>query len=569
MRKRLMALLLVIALLASLTACGSENAGTPEAINNTNGSGNNTVIADTGRYKSDYDTTKYNEPGTFPIFKQKQIITVTVSSSTSVEDFNTNWQTKYMEEHLNADLQITVIPSKEYKTKVNLMFAADDNELTDAIMGSFSDSEILAFARDGKIRKLTEYYYNTSIAYYINKAKERVGVDFFPQITMPDGEIYGLPKYSDSVSNINPHKMFVFTPWLEKLGIDRKSVKTLDDFRNLLIRIRDEDPNGNGKKDEIPNVEFSTTYAWFRYLMNPFVYAGNPNYMIVKNGQISLAYQKKEWKDGLKWIKSLYDEGLISPLTFTQDQESWKAMLNQDETIVGTFCALGTGNVTGERRNQYIAIQPLEGPNGSLASYEPTAAEIKMVITNKAKDPEVVFRMGDFMCSEELSVITAYGEPGVDFKYADPNKDVSSFAELGYKAYLIPILTFTGMQNKHWYQTGPYIRQREVTAGVVENAENNSYKAAPSQIMYEGHNPEEYITKLIFTEQELDALGSKLDEIKSYVHEMNYYFITGQKDIDKDWDDFQDQIEKMGAETIITISQAAFDRYNEVMGTKK
>ena len=64
--------------------------------------------------------------------------------------------------------------------------------------------------------------------------------------------------------------MFVYKPWLDKQGMDVP--ETTEEFKDMLIAFRDQDPNGNGKKDEIPYLSWM---GWggsspFGYMIDPF-----------------------------------------------------------------------------------------------------------------------------------------------------------------------------------------------------------------------------------------------------------------------------------------------------------
>ena len=149
---------------------------------------------------------------------------------------------------------------------------------------------------------------------------------FYPYITMYDGEIYGIPSINDSVSNINPDKMWFYKPWFDEAGVDLTAIKTPQDFKEALVKVVKSDPNG--KADEVGVSGYSSSTKWRDWLLNVFVYAGGPNMMYVKEGKIGFAYLTDEWKEGVKYIKDLYDNGLIDTLLFSQDRTGFKAMMN-------------------------------------------------------------------------------------------------------------------------------------------------------------------------------------------------------------------------------------------------
>ncbi len=69
-------------------------------------------------------------------------------------------------------------------------------------------------------------------------------------ITLLDGKIYGLPHINDCYHCSMSQKMWVYKPWLDKLGL--KVPETTDEFEAMLKAFKEKDPNGNGKADEIP-----------------------------------------------------------------------------------------------------------------------------------------------------------------------------------------------------------------------------------------------------------------------------------------------------------------------------
>lgn len=89
---------------------------------------------------------------------------------------------------------------------------------------------------------------------------EKYGVDSdqvytaYPQIkdliTMLDGKIYGLPHVNDCYHCSMAQKMWVYQPWLDKLGLEVPT--TTEEFYQMLKAFKEQDPNGNGEADEIP-----------------------------------------------------------------------------------------------------------------------------------------------------------------------------------------------------------------------------------------------------------------------------------------------------------------------------
>ncbi|MEZ4618092.1 MAG: hypothetical protein R2867_21625 [Caldilineaceae bacterium] len=55
-----------------------------------------------------------------------------------------------------------------------------------------------------------------------------------------------------------------------------------------------------------------------------FIYDDDRTYLILDDGKVDTVANKPEWKEGLAYVKSLVDEGLIDPGAFTQNAEAFK-----------------------------------------------------------------------------------------------------------------------------------------------------------------------------------------------------------------------------------------------------
>ncbi len=58
--------------------------------------------------------------------------------------------------------------------------------------------------------------------------------------------------------------------------------------------------------------------------MNSFIYDHGDKKLYLENGKVTVPYNKPEWKEGLKYLRKLYAEGLIDPQALTQDNNQLK-----------------------------------------------------------------------------------------------------------------------------------------------------------------------------------------------------------------------------------------------------
>ena len=517
----------------------------------------------------------FSKDGSFPICSEPVKLTVGVKDNTLIEDWETNGMTKLLEERGGFDLEFVVYDSTDYMTKLNLMVMAGGSELPDVLLISSNDTMVYQWALEGAIIPLTEYYEDPTVSFYLHEAMERTGTDFSKQLVMPDGEIYGIPTLNQSYSNEYPDKSYIYTPWLEQLGVE--APKTTDELYELIKKVCSQDMNGNGKVDEIAITgTWGGTYdGWFAYLMNAFVYAGSSNYYTVNDGVVSAAYTTEEWKEGLKFIRKLFAEGYIPVETLTQDNAGYKAIMNTEvpsALMLNYFTPdmIGTGLAY---RDNYQVLAPVTGPAGvQYATYEPSVAKTTFVVTANCKNPEAAFRLGDLMVSENLSIVTRWGAEGVNWDYIANVNDGKEYFPLveGWPVYLVayddPSYWSAGtVQNAGYRQTGPYIRQYGISNGSGKSEEMltpfvKNYAYAHDLYQTSGWNPAEVIPKFLYTEEESEAISEIKSSLKSFVNEKTAAFLVGSADIDAEWDDFIKECENIGLSKLLEVENAVYTR---------
>ncbi len=509
-------------------------------------------------------------------------LTVWIKDNILIEDFNTNSMTLWLEEQTGYNLEMIPQSSDGYADKVNVALTAGAiEELPDIIMGQggidFTDSQVWSYAEAGSIISLTDYYNDPELAVNINEAIERTGTDYTQLITSPDGNIYSIGTLNQSYGNEFKMKLWVYKPWLEALN--KEVPATTEEFYELLTQIHETDLNGNGKQDEIgmlgPAKSNRATEGYWKVLMNAFVYAGDTQYRMVEDGVVSASYTTDEWKEGLKYLKSLFGNGAIPTESLTMSEDQFKALLNSADPTVFAFTDYTPDDVDQSegRHLEYICIDTLTGPDGvNYATYEPSVATPSMMITANCKNPEAAFRIGDLLNGMDMSISQRWGEEGVDWDYIE-NVEDSSIYKSTFDGFDLSIVAYddasfwagTDTTNRSWKQVGPYVRHYGIYNGVgVEVGNESEYltNVNSAMAMYQeaGHGPEEVIPKLIFTTEESETISTIETVLKSYVEESMASFVTGTMDIDADWDSYLAELETIGLKEYLEVVQGAYDR---------
>lgn len=563
MKKKLAALLIATALsISALAGCGSSKAD--ESSQKETSSAGSVESAATESSEAASTSQENKEPDKLKIW---------VSEKLRVMDWETNSMTLWLEEQGNLDLEFEVIPSADYKTKVSMALTVGDvEELPDVIIGSFTNNNVWEYAQAETILPLTDYYNDPKLAVNIMEAFERTGVKYTDLITSPDGNIYGVASFNQSYGNEYPHKMWIYKPWLDALGEDVPT--TTEEYYELLKKVSQTDLNGNGKADEIGLAGNAKSFhGYFYYLMNAFVYAGDPTQLkVIEDGVVSTAYTTEEWKAGLKYIRQMFEEGLILSESLTMDDEQFKTLLNGEEPTVFSYCYLAV-NDAGTRKEDYIGIDSLTGPEGvNYATYRPTTPSVSFLVTANCENPEAAFRLGDLLSSEQIGISQRWGEEGVNWDYAENLKDASEYVA-GVDGFDLSIVAYddsafwggSEAQNASWMQTGPYVRQYAIANGLASKPENiDKYKAEANRTstMYQtsGHNPKEVATVLNYTSEESDEIVDIENSLLTYVNEFKAGVLSGNIDIDKEWDAYLKEIDKIDLDAWLEVVQNVYDR---------
>lgn len=503
--------------------------------------------------------------GTFPLVEDKITFRILSIQDPMVEDYNTNKLTKHMEDTTNVHIEWDLVPQKDAMTKLNLVLASNQ-DIPDIIMNIELPNDMLVkYGSQGTFLPLNDYIdkYGTEF----KKVLEYPGYENLRQeISSADGKIYTLPKVSDSYNVRWGQKMWINQKFLSAVGMDMP--ETTDDFYNALKAFKEKDPNGNGKADEVPLAGAIT--GWHTnidgFIMNAFIYNDGANRFVVNNGNVDVVYNKPEWRDGLAYMAKLAKEGLLDPASFTQDNAQLVQLTeNPDAPILGAApagTALGFGNIASQRWLDYAAVPPLKGPDGvQLTGYYPPIPQNRFVITKACEYPEVAYRWADFLYNEETSIWSRWGEPGVDWR--EPKE-----GELGINgkpAVLVPILQWGSVQNSHWQFQNPGFTPESLQSGQAWDGNPNSPERkwyVETQEKYDGFEPpaDTILPPLAFTADEATEYNELRITINDYVNESIARFVTGDMDIDKDWEDYVSQLDDLGLARYLELTQTAYDR---------
>lgn len=525
------------------------------------------------------EESNYTAPGEMPIVKEPITLRVLAEQDGEFSRAD-NLQTKELEEMTNIKIEWVIAPSGSIKEKLNLMFASGD--MVDLVMLGPGNANRLdktteaSFGVQNLIIPLNEYYDTVSVGY--KEAFEKLeGMRDY--ITAPDGNIYTLPNVDGSLHVQYNCKLWLNTQWLDNLGL--KMPTTTDEFYNVMKAFKEQDANGNGdSNDEIPlsTVTSGAGTQMDGFLMNPFQLTPDTNKMYLEDGKVVFSPVQDDYKEGLKYLNKLYSEGLINPESFTQDKDNQvNVNENGEEPVIGAFLALHPAYACdlstkpySTKWQQYQPLAPLKGPDGeAIAAWNPYVMyQTGMTfITSACKEPEAAFRLIDYLATHEGSYREAFGVEGVHYRKAETGE-----VGLDGKQSIITLLPDgQPSENFKWNQLAGLVRYEEDTVGVTTNPDPYAEGVIPTDgrqvVMYKGSLEHEKVRQplesvlpdLYQSPEDTEETALLKTTIMDYTNESLVRFITGDMDIDKEWDSYKKQLESLGLPRYLELIQNAYD----------
>ena len=234
-------------------------------------------------------------------------------------------------------------------------------------------------------------------------------------MTASDGELYGLPFFND-VSAPEGFGWFVRTDWLKALNMEIP--KNVDEYYEVLKAFRENDPNGNGEKDEVPYFSRATNPYHLLIFWNAY-----PSFYddegIVKYGPAELSY-KQAMINVAKW----YEEGLINPEIFTSGGASREKFLSENKggSTIDWFASTSSYNASQAENIPGFEFKPMAPPAGEDGVIRNFFRRDKTIVgvfgwamSSENEHPVETVKYFDFWFSKEGRMLANFGLEGQDY----------------------------------------------------------------------------------------------------------------------------------------------------------
>ncbi|MGN0746554.1 MAG: extracellular solute-binding protein [Aristaeellaceae bacterium] len=438
------------------------------------------------------------------------------------------------------------VPAQGYEEVKNLLFAS--NDLPDLfVRAQLNKNDVTLYGMNsGQLIPL-----NDLIAEYAPNLTALM--EQYPSIrqaiTSADGNIYTLPTVDVSATGLMGFKQWINKDWMEKLGLAYPT--TTDELKEVLIAFRDQDPNGNGEKDEIP--------LGFREPSTIYVMGGSfglehqlgDTYNIDENGQIHNWLCDDEFKAYLMWLNDLYSEGLLWQEYYKNDRPLWRS--NLSNALFGVF-GMPYSDVFLAVEDQFTALPPMVGPYGDQlwADANTVGGQGAFAISCECENPELAIQWVDYFYSPEGSLFFRYGIEGETY-YVDDEGQARMFdeilnAEEGFMTALGKINLVPG--------GGFPVMIDDQTDGIVASDLTKEVAAA-----FVPYLPRTVVAKPTVSMEDADLVNAIEQDLNTYRDTSVTKFILGEWSFDK-WDEYCSTLETIGIRQLEEIYQKALDASN-------
>lgn len=541
--------------------CGLLVASVFAGCGNNGGSSSSTPV-NSDSSSSDNTGVTMSAPGEYPIVNEKVTYTVMAPQTNYILDLQTNAYTQWLEEKTNVHIEYETVPEAALTEKVNLSLAS--SEIPDAYLSCNIDSASqVKYGKEGVFVDMApmieQYGYEIPKAYEANNLLPGA-------VTTPDGEIFALAGVNECYHCLYCGRAWINQTWLDNLGLDYP--ETTEDFVNVLRAFKEQDANGNGDpNDEIPMLGISGMWraSCYDFLLGSFVYNDFTDRLSVENGTVNYVANTEEFRNGLRFIRSLIEEELIDPVSLTITEDEAHVLTGGDVATVGVATGMAYWNVLSANDEEYIGLSPLEGPNGVRNAFVRATGIVsgQFAITNKAENPEILFRWADAQFSEEATYFSSWGPEGEGWEKAPEG----TLGINGKQALYVVLdgVNNTGsdtVQNLAMPNIALANRTSDFRLGQAvggdDKSEERLYEAASKY--YYPYAKEQTYPLMVMSAEDSAVVNEYKTAINAYVDEMISGFLAGTYDLDKDWDSYLSEFDALGLEDYLNVLQSAYDK---------
>jgi len=444
----------------------------------------------------------------------------------------------------------SVISQSNSSEKESFQLMVSSGKLAD-IIGYVDPSELEKLGRDGAMIPLNDLIKKN--APHIQAVLDK-DAKFKQTATSLDGNIYQIPKNQELVT---AEFWWIRQDWLKKLNLS--TPKTVDELYKVLSAFRNNDPNGNGKKDEVPLFDRAGYKMPDEYL---YLWDSSTGFY-PRDGKMTFEPLEKNFKTGVNNITKWYKEGLIDPEIFTRGAKGRDILLSgnlggmtHDWVSAGDYNNSLPATIPGF---EMAAFAPPADQNGVVKERTERMPGVGWGISSQCKDPVTVIKFMDYLFTEEGRTLMNWGIK--DETYTVNSDGSKKFTDTVLKSDQTPLgyLRSLGVQYRvGMEQDGKYEYAFMTPAGITASDLYNNHK---EWFIKDMPPYADGALGLKYTPTDETEYKKIMGNIKPYVDEKFQSWMLGTSNFDADYTEFVAQLKSRGIDKAIEINQKAYNTY--------
>jgi ABC-type glycerol-3-phosphate transport system substrate-binding protein len=427
---------------------------------------------------------------------------------------------EYVGSKFGLQIEVATTPAGEFTKKLAMMISAGDipDVMTTFAKGGAADQELYQMmlkakklvnlsdmAKQGAYPKLSALFADPYAKLYSAEA---------------DGSFYELPSFY----GLWPHAFYIRADWLAELGL--KKPQTLDEVYAALKQFVAKDPDGK----QTLGLTFDGTF-WLGHIYAGYTHAKD---WAVRNGKFVSVWTLPEQKEAVKAVARLNREGLLDKDIFTGQKgndiakfSSGKAgvlivdfvYLNQIEKALADIKPTAKVDLLAPDLRGPYAVARMAGNAPYFSAH---------AVWSGTKDARRIMDLFEYLLSDEGRDVTIRGVEGVHYTMQGGKR----------------VPNETVLKHENWGLPGLRSRHRISSLVTLEQYYDPATFRTPSLVDYffSKMNDTGFLKQLGVSAVEglnvadvQKEIGSKPEDLRA---KWEIAFILGQKDVDKDWDQF-------------------------------
>ncbi|MHA6481909.1 extracellular solute-binding protein [Paenibacillus sp. strain BS8-2] len=310
------------------------------------------------------------------------------------------------------DIRLVQRPESSSSYANKLRAAAASGKLTDVVVWTSFQSELLNHTRRGLFHDLTAYVESSE---HLSKLPPEL-----LENAKLDGRLFGIPRPRATVDKA----VIIRKDWLDALRLPLPA--TIDDYYKVATSFGQDDPDGNGKKDTY-GFAGGEGLSFLSELFIPFG-AGN-GWLMQEDGQLVASKISPGRERGLEWLRDLYQNRGIDQrfATLKTAQAGERFMQGHTGMIIAPISDYAKFvSVLREREPdaELIMLGPPEGPSGIRGFSEQPGFYGWILISSHVSSAKLerIIEWLDWQAGEEGYYIRQFGLENIHYRLDSSNQ---------------------------------------------------------------------------------------------------------------------------------------------------